>query len=53
MKLEEIEEALEVLEKDFVEVRARVQKAVDASPTSVTFEDALRQVRLYLEMKMK
>lgn len=29
---------------DFINIRKRVQKAVDNSPTSVTFESALKQV---------
>jgi hypothetical protein len=33
-----------ILEKDFKNVRGRVQKAVDASPKSVEYEDALKQI---------
>ena len=41
--LEEIEA---ILEQDFKNVRTQVQKAVDASPNRVTYEDALKQVKM-------
>jgi hypothetical protein len=33
--------------RDFAKVRAAVQRAVDASPRSVTLEDALKQVQSF------
>ena len=41
LTLEQIED---ILEKDFEKVRTQVQKAVDASPRSVKYEEALKQV---------
>ena len=35
------------LTKDFTKVRNKVKLAVDASPKSVKFEDAVKQVRKY------
>ena len=35
------------LEKEFAEVRERVQRAMDASPECVSFEQALKQVRSF------
>ena len=43
-KLQEIEA---MLDRDFAEVRKRVQQAVDALPKKVTLEDALEQVRQF------
>ncbi len=37
-----------ILERDFREVRARVQKAVDDSPKSVTLEEALKQQQKFM-----
>jgi hypothetical protein len=40
---------LKYLENEFAETRARVQRAVEASPKSGTFEDALKQVKAFSE----
>jgi hypothetical protein len=41
--IEAVENAIEE-DVDFIEMRKRVQKAVDSAPKSVTFEQALKQV---------
>lgn len=43
LTLEQIED---ILEEDFKDVRIQVQKAVDASPKSVKYEEALKQVNM-------
>lgn len=43
--LERLEQIEKVLEEDFKEVRKKVQAAVDASPKTVTYEEALKQVQ--------
>jgi hypothetical protein len=40
-------ELLPKIERDFAGVRGRVQRAVEASPRSVTLSDVEKQIRLF------
>jgi hypothetical protein len=44
---QDLDEMIETVEPDFITIRRKIQKAVDSSPETITFEEAKQQVEKF------